>query len=138
VLFQQFDYDPGRYYILTLLREVNGGKFEIAREVWYDRADLHVSRVQLYGAGGVLDSDIQYSDWQPAATTPGTSGATTGPQTSFARDIKIWRPQDDYKLEIQIQKLTLNEPISADRFELLQPEGTDLTRVGEDTPGAQR
>src|SRR5580700_2660640 len=26
VLFEQFDFDPGRYYILTLLREMEGGK----------------------------------------------------------------------------------------------------------------
>jgi outer membrane lipoprotein-sorting protein len=55
----------------------------------------------------------------------------------FARDIHIWRPQDDYKLEIQIQKLTLNELISADRFELAQPPGTDLVRVGDETAGAK-
>ena len=61
--------DPGRYYILTLLREMEGGKLEIARKIWYDRADLRVSRVQLFGAGGKLDSDIVYSDWQPAGTT---------------------------------------------------------------------
>jgi outer membrane lipoprotein-sorting protein len=138
VLFEQFDYDPGRYYILTLLRDGEGGKLEIARKIWYDRADLKVSRVQLFGAAGRLDSDIVYSDWQPAETTPGTGDAPATAQSSYARDIKIWRPQDDYKLEINILKLTLNEPISADRFELAQPEGTDLVRVGEETSGAQR
>jgi outer membrane lipoprotein-sorting protein len=138
VLFQQFDYDPGRYYILTLLRELEGGKLEIAREIWYDRADLKVSRVQLFGAAGRLDSDIQYSDWQPGETAPAAGDTTAATQTTYARDVKIWRPQDDYKLEIHILKLTLNEPISADRFELPQPEGTDLVRVGEETPGAQR
>src|SRR5258706_11393134 len=71
VLFEQFDVESGRYYILTLLREGDGGKLEIARKIWYDRVDLRVSRVQLYGAGGVLDSDIVYSDWQAAGTTLG-------------------------------------------------------------------
>jgi outer membrane lipoprotein-sorting protein len=137
VLFEQFDFDPGRYYFLTLLRELDGGKLEIARRIWYDRADLKVSRMQIFGGTGRLDSDIVYSDWQTAGTTP-DAGAAPATQTSYARDIKIWRPQDDYKLEIHILKLTLNEPISADRFELAQPEGTDLVRVGEETSGAQR
>ena len=134
VLFEQSDsdVDAGRYYILTLLRGREDGKLEIARKIWYDRADLQVSRVQLFGAAGRLDSDVRYSNWQPA----GTTSAPT--RTTFARDIKVWRPQDDYKLEIHILKLTLDEPISADRFDLPQPEGTDLVRVGEDTPGAQR
>lgn len=138
VLFEEFDFAVSRYYILTLLRQTDSGKFEIARKIWYSRADLRVSRVQIFGAGGRLDSDIEYSDWEPAAApslaAAGTSTApAAGPQTTFARDIHIWRPQDDYKLEIQIQKLTLNELISTDRFELAQPAGTDLVRVGDET-----
>jgi outer membrane lipoprotein-sorting protein len=136
VLFEQFDFDPGRYYFLTLLRDREGGKLEIERRIWYDRADLKVSRVQIFGAGGRLDSDVQYSDWEAAGATP-AAGAPAVPRIDYPCDIKIWRPQDDYKLEIHILKLTLNEPISLDRFELAQPDGTDLVRVGEETPGAR-
>jgi outer membrane lipoprotein-sorting protein len=135
VLFEQFDLDEGRYYILTLLREVDGGKLETARKIWYDRTNLRVSRVQLFGAAGRLDSDITYSDWRPAGTTPATGIARVAAQTSYARDIKIWRPQDDYKLEIQILKLTLNEHISADRFVLDQPDGSNLVHIGEKISG---
>lgn len=134
VLFEEFDLDSGRYYILTVLREGQGGKLEIDRQIWYDRADLKVSRIQLFGSGGQLDSDIEYSDWQPVPTTPGTNTAPVTAQINYPRDIHIWRPQDDYKLEILILKLTLNEPISPDRFELAQPAGTELLHVGEETP----
>lgn len=140
VLFEQFDSDTGRFYILTLLRSTDSGKLEIARKVWYDRADLHVSRVQLFGAGGRLDSDIGYSDWQPVPAPPGADSAQASsgaPQTNYARDIHIWRPQDDYKLEIRITKLALNEPIAADRFELAQPAGTDLLHVGDESTEAK-
>lgn len=136
VLFEQFDFSISRYYILTLLRRADGEKLEIARKVWYSRADLRVSRVQLFGTGGKLDSDIQYSDWQPASASPAGSPPAND-QAYFARDIHIWRPQDDYKLEIKILKLTLNEPISPDRFELAQPAGTDLVRVNGEPSGAQ-
>src|ERR1700686_3841171 len=136
VLFEQFDFNVSRYYILTLLRQAPGGKFEIDRKVWYSRTDLKVSRVQLFGAGGKLESDIQYSDWEPVTALPAGSPQAND-QANFARDIHIWRPQDDYKLEIKIQKLTLNEPITPDRFELAQPEGTDLVRVGDEPSGAQ-
>src|SRR5580692_8970491 len=129
VLFEQFDFSVSRYYILTLLRQTETGKFGIARKVWYSRTDLRVSRVQLFGAGGKLDSDVQYSDWEPV---PAVEGAPATGQPSFARDIHIWRPQDDYKLEIKILKLSLNEPITPDRFQLAQPEGTDLVHVGEE------
>ena len=132
VLFEEFDLDQGRYYILTLLRQMAGGKLETARKIWYDRADLRVSRVQVFGPVGRLDSDITYSDWQPAGTASTTRSAPAAAQISYARDIKIWRPQDDYQLEVHILKLTLNEPISADRFVLNQPDGTDLVHIGEE------
>jgi outer membrane lipoprotein-sorting protein len=134
VLFEQFDFNVSRYYILTLLRPAPGGKFEIARKIWYSRTDLRVSRVQLFGAGGILDADITYADWQPV---PAATGSAATEQTTFARDIHIWRPQDDYKLEIKILKLTLNDAISPDRFELAQPAGTDLVRVGDEASAAQ-
>jgi outer membrane lipoprotein-sorting protein len=135
VLFEQFDFNVSRYYILTLLRQTESGKLEIARKVWYSRTDLRVSRVQLFGAGGRLDSDITYADWEPVP--PAAAAGPSSEQPIFARDIHIWRPQDDYKLEIKIMKLTLNEPISPDRFELAQPAGTDLVRVGDDPSGVQ-
>jgi outer membrane lipoprotein-sorting protein len=129
VLFEQFDFNVSRYYILTLLRKDENGKFAIARKIWYNRTDLRLSRVQIFGAGGKLDSDISYSDWQ---TTPSAPGALATDQTQFARDIHIWRPQDDYKLEIKILKLTLNDPISPDRFVLTEPPGTELIHVGDE------
>lgn len=143
MLFEQFNADTNRYYVLTVLRVVNGGKLEIARKVWFDRSDLRVSRVQLYGPAGQLDSDIAYSDWEPLDAAPAAGGqpATTASSAAIAarypRDIVIWRPQDDYKLEIHITKLTVNEPISADRFELAQPAGTELVHVNEESTGAQ-
>jgi outer membrane lipoprotein-sorting protein len=138
VLFEQFDFSVSRYYILTLLRTRNGEKLEIDRKVWYNRVDLRVSRVQLFGAGGKLESDIQYSDWQPVSAPASATvapAAAAGKPPLFARDIHIWRPQDDYKLEIKILKLTLNEPIAPERFELTQPPGTELVHVGDDPSG---
>jgi outer membrane lipoprotein-sorting protein len=137
-LFEQSDAEPYSYYILTLLRRADGGKLEIARKIWFDRADLRVSRVQLYGAAGRLDSDIAYSDWQPLGAAPAAGGAAAAAQTTYPRDIRIWRPQDDYKLEILILKLAANEEIPADRFELAQPAGTTLVRVGEEPAGTPR
>jgi outer membrane lipoprotein-sorting protein len=135
VLFEQFDFNISRYYILTLLRQAENGKLSIARKIWYNRTDLRPSRVQIFGVGGKLDSDITYSDWQPSPSAPG-SAATD--QTIFARDIHIWRPQDDYKLEIRILKVTLNETIAPDRFVLTQPPGTDLIHVGDEISKVQR
>ena len=70
VLFEQFDADPNRYYVLTVVRPVDGGRLEIARKIWFDRADLRVSRVQFFGKAGQLDSDIAYAAWEAVGTAP--------------------------------------------------------------------
>ena len=135
VLFEQFDADPSRYYILTVLRRDGSGP-EIASKIWFDRADLRVARLQTYGPAGRLDSDMTYSNWQPVPQTVAAGAAD--PDTLFPHDIVIWRPQDDYKLEVRITKLSLNQIITADRFELKQPPGTELVQVNEEPSGAQR
>ncbi len=139
VLIEQFDAAPNRYYILTALRRVDvggdaAGQWEIARKIWFDRADLTIARVQIYGPVGRLDSDIAYSEW-PAAQTPPQPGALAA--TNFAQDIRITRPQEDYQLEIRITKLTLNQPIAPEKFVLEQPAGSELVHVGEEGGAGQ-
>jgi len=123
VLFEEFEAMPERYYILTVVR--GSGALEIARKIWFDRADLSVARVQTYASGGRLVSDVAYADWQPAADIP------------YPRRIKLRRPHDDYRLEIRITKLALNEEISVDRFHLEQPPGTELVRLDDSAAEVQ-
>ncbi len=130
VLFEEFNADAARYYILTVVRGMS--VLEIVRKVWFDRADLSLARIQIYGPGGRLLSDIRSADWQTA-----TAGEPAAGGARFPRHIWVARPHDDYQLEIRVTRLTLNEEISADRFRLEQPPGTELVRVGEDEAGSQ-
>jgi len=119
VLNEEFEAAPERYYILTEVRGAASSRPEIARKVWFDRADLSIARMEIFGARGRLLADIHYADWQPIG------------DTNYPRTIRIRRPRDDYQLEIRITKLTLNEAIAAERFKLEQPPGTELVRVGD-------
>src|SRR5437868_13341768 len=65
VILEQVDEAAARYYVLSVLRG-SGSNLEIARKVWFDRTDLRISRLQIYGPAGRVDSDISYSDWQDA------------------------------------------------------------------------
>jgi len=145
VLIEQFDASPNRFYVLTELRRGDAGP-EIARKIWFDRADLSIARVQIYGPEGRLDSDIAYSDWAAPDTAPGSaatgatpavpasSAAAEGPHAlQFPRDIRVERPQEDYQLEVRITKLALNAAIPAERFDLAQPPGSELVNVDEET-----
>src|SRR6266853_2814418 len=63
VLFEEFNDDTARYYVLTVLR--GGYRTEILRKIWFDRTDLQISRLQTFGPKGVLLSDVHVSSWQP-------------------------------------------------------------------------
>jgi len=129
VVSEEFNDESSRYYVLTVLR--GGYRMEILRKVWFDRANLEVARLQSYGPKGILVSDVHVSDWQPLSTGPAVGNPTTGLGVSaFPRMIRIDRPHDDYRLELQITKVSINDDLPPDRFKLEQPAGSELIEVG--------
>jgi outer membrane lipoprotein-sorting protein len=125
VLFEESKQPDAWYFILTLLRKANGGDWEIASKIWYDRTDLKVKLIQTYGPGGTLISEVTYGDWRPAD------------EAEYPRQIGIMRWHDSYRLNVTITTLTLNQPIEEGRFRLEQPAGTELVQVEEGTGGPQ-
>ncbi len=128
---REFNDETARYYVLTVLR--GGYQTEVLREIWFDRADLQVARLQTFGPKGALLSDVRVSDWQPLIGDQEHATGSPAGLTAFPRAIRIDRPHDDYRLELQITKITLNEEIPAERFKLEQPARSELVRVGEET-----
>jgi outer membrane lipoprotein-sorting protein len=154
VLFEEASEGAGRYYILTAIRAASGenatkestagsSEWEISRKIWFDRTSLQISRVENFASGGRVASDVHYSNWLATAASPATSNATAATEPAsgvmmYPRQISISRPSDDYQLQIEIKKLTVNEPISAERFVLAQPPGTKLIHSDENTPEAPK
>jgi len=127
VLFEEYNDESARYYVLTVLR--GGYHTEIYRKIWFSRADLQVARLQNYGPKGSLVSDVRVSDWQAADAGAAPAVSTPKSPATFPRAIHIDRPHDDYQLDLQITKIALNEQIPAERFQLEQPAGAELVRV---------
>ena len=63
VLFEEFNEESARYYVLTVLR--GGYQTEILRKIWFDRSVLQVARLESFGPRGILVSDTHFSNWQP-------------------------------------------------------------------------
>ena len=137
VLFEEFNDENGRYYVLTVLR--GGYQTEILRKIWFDRSDLQVTRMQIFGPKGLLLSDIRLAAWQPLDSAAGPSAPVTPSNgvVSFPHAIRIERPHDDYKLDLQVTKVILNEEIPAERFKLEPPAGAEVVRVGDATENKQ-
>jgi hypothetical protein len=123
VLLEEFNDEHARYYVLTELR--GGRSTEIYRKIWFDRTDLSIVRLQLFGPRGALLSDVRYANWQALTDPPLPAN---GP-AQFPRTVEIYRPHDDYKLDIQITKVVLNSELEAARFQLAQPSNAELVRV---------
>lgn len=136
ILFEAGDGAEARYYILTVVateadRRDSGASqageavspdipdWRIERRIWFDRADLSVARVQMYRADGEITSDVQYANWSGFGNV------------RFPADVVISRPEEAYQLQIQFKKLTPNQPIPPERFQMKQPAGTKLVHVGE-------
>ena len=68
------------YYVLTVAQPATPAAgadasatmsdWEIARKIWFDRTDLHISEIQIYGPDGKVASDIHYSDWSTTDPIP--------------------------------------------------------------------
>ena len=129
VLFEEFNEESARYYVLTVLR--GGYQTEILRKIWFDRSVLQVARLESFGPRGILVSDTHFSNWQPVDADGSAAPAPGSAQQQFPRSILIERPHDDYRLDLQIAKITLNAEIPAERFKLEQPAGVEVIHVGE-------
>lgn len=137
VLFEEASEAGSQYYVLTVVRSANGegsngtvetsvSDWEVAKRIWFDRSNLTIARIETFESGGKIDSDVRYSGWDTFGTV------------KFPRQISLARPANDYKLQIGITKLTPNEAISADRFVLEQPPGTELVNVGSESQGTKQ
>jgi outer membrane lipoprotein-sorting protein len=125
-LFEEFNDENARYYVLTVLR--GGYQTEILHRIWFDRADLRLARIQSYGAQGVLLSDVRYDNWQAPDNPSGLA--------AYPVAIRIDRPHDEYRLDLGITKMSVNQAISDDRFQLQPPQGANvvhLTDTDEDS-----
>jgi outer membrane lipoprotein-sorting protein len=134
VLLEEATVLPSSFYVLTVIRAAGpaseartnarpGEDWEIARKIWFDRADLSVARIDTFDSGGKPAAVVRYSNWDMFG------------DLRYPRQILLDRPQNDYQLHLAITKLTANEIITPDRFELAQPSGSTLVEVGE---GAER
>jgi hypothetical protein len=122
VLPEEFNEESTRYYVLTVLR--GGYQSEILRKIWFDRADLHVARLESYGPKGALLSDVRYANWQPLESP-------RAELKDYPRAIRIDRPRDEYRLDITVSKVAVNEPLAADRFTLDAPPGAEIVHLAD-------
>ncbi|MGH9430690.1 MAG: outer membrane lipoprotein-sorting protein [Terriglobia bacterium] len=103
-----------RFYVLDVLGACDGGRLYLKRKVWFDRSNLSIARVQLYGAKGSYQEDIHYSFYEDFGGI------------HYPRRIEITRPAEDYSLSMSLESATFNQDIPASKFVLKPPATAQL------------
>ena len=104
------------YYVFSFI-DFGGSDAQLLEKIWFDRTDLQISRKQMFGKDGRVETEVTYSNYQ-------SSG-----ETSFPHTVVIQRPVEEYTLKMAFQKATLNQKLPGDAFDLEQPEGSDLVQA---------
>jgi outer membrane lipoprotein-sorting protein len=122
-IFENFTDEDNAAYILSVITpNPGGGPPVLERQLWFERLRLQLVRQLIFDRGGDILTDARYSDWQYFDNVP------------FAKRIDINRPKDEYGVVITVVKMDINTPVTDDKFELAQPEGTELQVIGAPRP----
>ncbi len=108
------------YYVFSFINVAERAA-QLIEKLWIDRSDLQVTRKQIFGKDGKVDTDVQYSGYQLQG------------DVAFPSIIHIQRPTDDYALKMTFQKTSVNEKLAADAFNLERPQGSELVQQAERT-----
>jgi outer membrane lipoprotein-sorting protein len=104
-------------YHIVVLRRGAQNSWHLYRKIFFNRADLMPYRQTIYDDNGAIATDATYSDLQQY------NGVT------YPSLIEIQRPQEEYSIAIKMVKLTLNEPLKAEQFQLEVPPGATVSEL---------
>lgn len=104
-------------YHLLIIRHSANNDWRLHRKIYFSRADLLPYRQTIYDDKGAIATDVTYSDTQNYNSV------------QFPSLIEIERPQEEYNIAIKMVKLTLNEPLKPEQFQLDVPPGATVTEL---------
>lgn len=121
-VLEVFQQGTQNFYIVHVIRVQPGQTPMLMRNLWFDRSDLSLSRLQIFDEHGDAVTQATYSHYADFAGV------------SFPQDIVVDRPKDLYGLRLSFTKLQFNQQLSDDRFKLEQPAGTEVKDIGSLMP----
>ncbi len=104
-------------YEMLVLRQGSKGWF-LSRKIIFTRSDLQAHRQIIYDEKNRVVTDVAYEKFS------NENG------TSFPHQINIWRPQEEYRVVLNILKLQLNLPLTDQQFQLETPAGANVIDLG--------
>ena len=115
-LFEETVVGTHSYYVFSFF-DNSDSEPQLLEKLWIDRTDMEVSRKQVFGKDGRLETDVDYQNY-----------AGEGGQR-YPKVIIIHRPIEDFTVKMTFQQTTMNEKLDAKIFDLPRPEGSKLVQV---------
>jgi len=100
-------------YIVRVIRH-DGNSWYTQRIITFARTDLRPYRQMIYDRNGAVATEATYENFSDF------SGI------SFPTEIKINRPKEEYSIDLTIDKIDINKPLTENQFVLEQPQGSQL------------
>jgi len=104
-------------YDLAVLKQKDGKVLQTLRTIHFNRVTMLPYQQDTYNDSGQIVTQTIYDNYQ-----------TYGGQ-QFPSLITITRPLEEYSLKVQITKLTLNDKLEDDQFELKIPAGITVQKM---------
>jgi len=104
-------------YELAVLKRGAGNTMELTRLIHFSRITLLPFEQDIFDDKGEVVTSATYDKYQDF----------NGIEFPMLIDIK--RPLDEYALKLQVTKLTLNQPLENDQFELKVPAGVKVQQM---------
>lgn len=105
------------FHVVELIAPAEDEALRLTRKIWFDRANLSITRQQIYDDKGNVVTNAWYREWADEDGVP------------FPHYVFISRPLDGYDLQVRILKVTLNGAVAENAFELTPPPGTKVERI---------
>src|SRR5665213_696827 len=104
-------------YELQILSQPQGQTVHTHRVIHISRTNLLPYHQDIYDADGKVETQAVYSNYQKYG------------DISFPSRIVITRPLDQYSLTVTITKMTLNQPMDNDQFEMKIPDNVPIQHM---------
>lgn len=105
------------FHVVELIAPAEDEALRLTRKIWFDRANLSITRQQIFDDKGNVVTNAWYREWSDEDGVP------------FPHYVFISRPLDGYDLQVRILKVTLNVSVPEDAFALTPPPGTKVERI---------
>jgi len=101
---EDFTDEHNAVYVLHLFYYGAEGQLHLARDIWFGRSKLQMTRQTTFDPDGEILTNVRYTDWKTYDEVP------------FPRIIDIRLPKGDYGVVITVLKAEFNKPFTWDRF----------------------